>query len=155
MNLLEKFNNYIDKQLGLEKPITPEERQIIGMEVSNALNAVEILAKYYQNSPAHTSAQISNHVDTIGFGFSFDGNITHFELAQFVDPEMSVWTFIGGVSKAFHLWPYMITRFNRPSRSVFSYEVRRTLFVGNDEGWNRYVESMRSRGLEWFGREDA
>lgn len=155
MSIFGAFNNYIDKLLGLEKPFTPEEREIIGMEVSNALLAVRVLADHYATIAIHEGATMEQHVDRIGLGLSFHGDITHFELAQCVDPRMTVPKFIRGVSEAFHLWPYLVTRFNRPSRSVFSHAVKVELFENNESGWEKYVESMRRRGLEWFGQEDS
>jgi hypothetical protein len=154
MSIFESFNDYIDKLLGLEKPITNEERQIIGMEVSNAMSAVQTLATYCAGDPAYAGVPIDRHVERILVGFAFEGSVTHFELAHFVDPQMPVIKFIAGVSEAFHLWPYLLTRSNRPSRRLFSYTVKDALFKNNETGWQGYVNYLRQRGLDWFGQEE-
>ena len=96
MSIFESFNEYIDKLLGLEKPITIEERQIIGMEVSNAMSAVQTLSAHYSGDPTRAGTPIAEHVEKMLIGFAFEGSITHFELAHFVDPRMPVIEFIAG-----------------------------------------------------------
>jgi hypothetical protein len=153
MTIFGSFNNYIDELLGLEKPISVDERQIIGMEVSNALSAVKTLAAHYSSFPTEANTAIGKHIEMV-LMISFDGDITYFELARFVDPKMPVMDFIAGVGEAFHLWPYLLTRSNRPSRRLFSYTVKDALFKNNDVGWQGYVDRMRNQGLGWFGREE-
>lgn len=154
MTIFKLLNEYIDNYFGLEQPLTIEDKQIIGMELSNAMSAVDILARQYLTREAHMTAPIREHIETDLVGITFDGNITDFELSNFVNQDMSVIEFIAGVSKAFYLWPYLLTRTKRPSRRLFSDTVKGALFKNNEQGWQNYVASMRERGLAWFGQEE-